>query len=250
MADGRLEGRAALVTGGARGIGAAIAKALAAAGADVAIVDFCLEPEAAGVVAAIESAGRRALALAADVADFSRAAEVVDEVRRSFGRLDVLVCNAGINLDGVIWKMDEERFDRVLAVNLKGCFNYCRAAAPVFREAKGGKVVNVTSINGMRGKFGQTNYAASKAGVIGLTKSLARELGRAGVNVNAVAPGLVETEMVAAMPEEAKAASVAETVLGRPGTPEDVANVVVFLASDLARHVTGEVIRVDGGQYI
>jgi 3-oxoacyl-[acyl-carrier protein] reductase len=188
--------------------------------------------------------------VAADVGDFARAPEVVDEVRSALGGLHILVANAGINRDRVVWKMEEEDWDAVLTVNLKGAFNYARAVAPLFREQGGGRIVGITSINGLRGKFGQTNYAASKAGLIGLVKSLARELGRAGVTVNAVAPGIVRTEMVAGMPEEAIRASVAETVLGRIGSPEDVANLVVFLASDLAGHVTGEVVRVDGGQYI
>ena len=247
---GLLAGRAALVTGGSLGIGAAIARVFAAEGADVAVNYRRHDTEAKAVAADVEAAGGRSLVLKADVADFGRAQEVVDQVREAFGRLDILVCNAGINRDGVIWKMTEENWDLVLTTNLKGYFNYCRAAAPIFREQKSGRIINITSINGLRGKFGQTNYAAAKAGIVGFTKSLARELGRAQVTVNAVAPGLIETDMIAEMPDEAKAASLAETVLNRLGTPEDVANVVAFLASDMARHVTGEVIRVDGGQYI
>jgi 3-oxoacyl-[acyl-carrier protein] reductase len=245
-----LEGKSAIVTGASLGIGSAIAKALAEAGSNVAVNYRKHDAEAREVAAEVEAAGAKALVLQADVSDHARAQEVVDEVRETFGGLDILVCNAGINRDGVIWKMPEENWDQVMAINLKGYFNYCRAVAPIFKEQKSGKVVNITSINGMRGKFGQTNYAASKAGIIGLTKSMAREMGRAQVNVNAVAPGLIETAMVADMPEEAKKVSLAETVFGRLGTPEDVASVVVFLASDLSRHVTGEVIRVDGGQYI
>jgi 3-oxoacyl-[acyl-carrier protein] reductase len=245
-----LIGKSAIVTGGSLGIGAAIARVLAEAGANVAVNYRRHDTEAKKVVADIEALGSRGLALQADVADFNRAQEVVDEVRETFGRLDILVCNAGINRDGVIWKMTEEKWDQVIATNLKGYFNYCRAVAPIFKEQKSGRIVNVSSINGMRGKFGQTNYAASKAGIIGFSKSLARELGRAHVTVNVVAPGLIETDMVADMPEAAKAASLAETVLGRLGTPEDVANAVLFLASEMARQVTGEIIRVDGGQYI
>jgi len=249
--EGRLlAGKTAIVTGGSLGIGAAISRTLGREGANVALNYRKHDAEARGVVAAIEEAGGKGIALKADVADFARAQEVADEVRETFGGVDILVCNAGINRDGVIWKMTEENWDAVLDTNLKGYFNYARAVAPIFKEQKSGRIVNVTSINGMRGKFGQTNYAASKAGIIGLTKSLARELGRAQVTVNAVAPGLIETDMVANMPEEAKAVSLGETVLNRLGDPEDVANVVLFLASDLARHVTGEVIKVDGGQYI
>jgi len=245
-----LEGKSAIVTGASLGIGSAIAKALAEAGCNVAVNYRKHDAEAREVAAEVEAAGAKALVLQADVSDYARAQEVVTEVREGFGGLDVLVCNAGINRDGVIWKMPEENWDQVMAINLKGYFNYCRAVAPIFKEQKSGRIINITSINGMRGKFGQTNYAASKAGIIGLTKSIARELGRSKVTANAVAPGLIETDMVADMPEEAKAASLGETVLGQLGTPEDVANVVMFLASDLARHVTGEVIRVDGGQYI
>ncbi|MHC4470320.1 MAG: SDR family NAD(P)-dependent oxidoreductase [Planctomycetota bacterium] len=245
-----LEGKSAIVTGASLGIGSAIARALAEAGSNVAVNYRKHDAEAKQVAADVEAAGARSLVLQADVSDFARAQEVVEEVRESFGGLDILVCNAGINRDGVIWKMAEDSWDQVIGINLKGYFNYCRAAAPIFKEQKAGKVINITSINGMRGKFGQTNYAASKAGIIGLTKSMAREMGRSQVNVNAVAPGLIETAMVADMPEEAKKVSLAETVFNRLGTPEDVANVVVFLASELSRHVTGEVIRVDGGQYI
>ena len=245
-----LEGKSAIVTGASLGIGSAIARALAEAGANVAVNYRKHDVEAREVASEVEAAGAKSLVLQADVSDYDRAQAVVSEVREKFGGLDILVCNAGINRDGVIWKMSEENWDQVIGINLKGYFNYCRAAAPIFKEQKSGKVINITSINGMRGKFGQSNYAASKAGIIGLTKSMAREMGRSQVNVNAVAPGLIETAMVADMPEEAKQASLAETVFGRLGSPEDVANVVVFLASDISRHVTGEVIRVDGGQYI
>ena len=168
----------------------------------------------------------------------------------AFGRIDILINNAGINRDGVLWKMTEEQWDAVIDVNLKGCFNYIRAVSPKFREQKHGKIVSVSSINGMRGKFGQANYAASKAGIIGLTKSAARELGPSNVNVNAVAPGFVQTDMTQALPEQIRRQALQETVLERFALPEDVAEVIVFLASEQARHVTGEVVRVDGGQYL
>ncbi|TET82118.1 SDR family oxidoreductase, partial [candidate division TA06 bacterium] len=191
-----------------------------------------------------------ALAVKADVSNFQDAQKMVDTVVMEFGSLDILVNNAGINWDGVIWKMSEEQWDTVISIDLKGCFNYIRAVSPIFREQKHGKIVNITSINALRGKFGQSNYSAAKAGVIGLTKTAAKELGKYSINVNSVAPGLIETEMIKKMPDDAKQVSINETTFKRLGTPEDVAHVVAFLCSDLSRHVTGEVIKVDGGQYI
>jgi len=245
-----LEGKNAIVTGGSLGIGAAIARELGRQGSNVAINYRKHDTEAKQVVADIEAMGRKGLAVKADVSKFSDAENMVNQVIEEFGGLDILVNNAGINRDGVIWKMTEEQWDQVIDINLKGYFNYIHAAVKTFREQKGGKIINVTSINGLRGKFGQTNYSASKAGIIGLTKALARELGRANVNVNAVAPGLIETDMMKDAPDSVKEAALAEIVLGRMGKPEEVASVVAFLCSESARHITGEVIRVDGGQYI
>jgi 3-oxoacyl-[acyl-carrier protein] reductase len=245
-----LSGQAAIVTGGSLGIGAAVAEELGRRGVNVAINYRKHKEEAEGIVARIEASGAKALAVQADVSVFEDALRMVETVRETFGRLDILVNNAGINWDGVVWKMAEEQWDAVIAVNLKGCFNYTRAVAPVFREQKSGRIVNVTSINGLRGKFGQSNYAASKAGIIGLTKSVAKELGKAGVNVNAVAPGLIETDMIKDAPQEVLDMALKEIVLGRIGKPEEVASVVAFLCSEEARHITGEVIKVDGGQYI
>ena len=245
-----LKGKAAIVTGGSLGIGSAIALTLAEHGADVAINFRKHKEEADEIVRKIESTGRRGLAVRADVASFEDAGKMVDQVRETFGGLDILVNNAGVNWDGVIWKMSEEQWDAVLNINLKGFFNYIRLCSPFFREQKSGKIINITSINGMRGKFGQSNYTASKAGIIGLTKTVARELGKYSVNVNAVAPGLIETEMMAKAPEAVKDAALKEIVLGRLGQPDEVGQVVAFLASEAARHITGEVIRVDGGQYI
>ena len=245
-----LVGKAGIVTGGSLGIGAAIARELARLGANVAINYRRHDTEAKQVVADIEAMGRKGLAIKADVAAFADAERMVGEVREAFGGLDILVNNAGINRDGVIWKMTEEQWDQVIDTNLKGYFNYIRAAVGIFKEQKSGKIVNVTSINGMRGKFGQTNYSASKAGIIGLTKSVAREMGRSSVNVNAVAPGLIETDMIKDAPEKVREAALAEIVLGRLGTPQEVASVVAFLCTGAARHITGQVIQVDGGQYI
>lgn len=245
-----LEGKRAIVTGGSLGIGAIIARVLAEEGCDVAINYRKHDEEAKQVGKGIEALGRRCLVVKADVSNFDDAQAMVDKVVGEFGGLDILVCNAGINRDSVIWKMTEDQWDQVMDVNLKGYFNYIRAAVPHFREQKDGKIVNVTSINGMRGKFGQTNYSASKGAIIALTKALAKELGRANVNVNAVAPGMVETEMAENIPEKFLQMAVDETVLGRIAKPEEVANVIAFMCSEGSRHITGEVIKVDGGQYI
>jgi 3-oxoacyl-[acyl-carrier protein] reductase len=245
-----LKGKSAIVTGGSLGIGAAIARKLASHGANVAINYRKHDTEAKQVVAEMEGMGVRGLAVQADVASFGDAEAMVNRAREAFGGLHILVNNAGINWDGVIWKMTEEQWDKVIEVNLKGYFNYVRACVPIFRDQAYGKIVNVTSINGLRGKFGQANYTASKGGIIGFTKTLARELGNKNINVNAVAPGLIETDMVAAMDEEAKEKSRKEIVLGRLGQPEEIANVVAFFASELSRHVTGQVLNVDGGQLI
>jgi 3-oxoacyl-[acyl-carrier protein] reductase len=243
-----LAGKAALVTGGRTGIGAAIALALAGEGCDVAIVDRVVDDAAREVARGIEAAGRRALLLEADVRDFAAAEAAVARAARAFGRLDILVANAGVTADAMSWKMTEEQWDTVLDVNLKGCFAYARAAAPPFRERGAGRIVLIASVNALRGKAGQANYAASKAGVVALGRALARELGRRGVTVNVVAPGMIRTAMTAALPAEVLQRAVDESVLGRIGEPEDVAAAVVFLCSERARHVSGAVLRVDGGQ--
>jgi 3-oxoacyl-[acyl-carrier protein] reductase len=173
-----------------------------------------------------------------------------NQTKKEFGRIDILVCNAGITKDRVIWKMSEKEWDAVINVNLKGYFIYNKLASEYFKDQRYGKIVNITSINGIRGKFGQTNYSASKGGIISLTKALAKEVGKFNVNVNAVAPGMVMTEMAENIPPEFLQKAVDETVLGRIATVQDVANVVVFLCTENARHITGEVIKVDGGQYI
>jgi 3-oxoacyl-[acyl-carrier protein] reductase len=245
-----LDNQTAIVTGASQGIGGAIALDLAANGANVVVTHLGRGADASAICDRISAVGRRAIALDADVSEFSAGQAAVDAAMRAYGRVDILVNNAGVNRDAVIWKMTEEQWDTVLDVNLKGYFNHIRAVAPIFKEQGRGKIVNVSSINGLRGKFGQANYAASKAGVIGLTKSIARDLARFNVNCNAVAPGFIDTDMVRQLPEPIRKQALEEIAFGRIGTPEEVAWVVTFLCSERARHVTGEVIRVDGGQYI
>ncbi|MFH1999859.1 MAG: SDR family NAD(P)-dependent oxidoreductase [Planctomycetota bacterium] len=245
-----LKGKSAIVTGGSMGIGTAAALTLAREGCNVAINYRRHDDEAKEVVKKIEGMGCRGLAVKADVSSYKDAENMVQTVVKEFGGLDIMVCNAGINWDGVIWKMTEEQWDTVINVNLKGYFNYNKAAAMVFKDQKGGKIVNVSSINGLRGKFGQANYSASKGGEIAMSKTLAKELGKFNVNVNVVAPGMVMTEMAKNIPPEFLNMAVNETVLGRIATPEDCAEVIAFFCSDRSRHVTGEVIKIDGGQYI
>ena len=247
-----LEGKSAIVSGGSQGIGAAASVELAREGANVCLLYRKHEGEAKKLEDEIRGMGRKAIAVQCDISSFADADRVVKTALEAFGGLHILVNNAGMNWDGVSWKMSEEQWDRVLEVNLKGYFNFTRHAAPVFKNQKYGKIINVTSINGLRGKFGQSNYSASKAGIVGYTKAIAKELGAFGVNVNAVAPGLIETAMLRESDARDKIVDLAmnEIVLKWVGLPEDVANVIAFLASDKARHVTGEVIKVDGGQYI
>ncbi len=246
---GLLDGRVALVTGGMKGIGLAISEDLAAHGAHVAACGRSMDA-AEAFTEAVERHGVKALPVQADVSDHQRTFEVVEEVRETLGGLDILVLNAGLNRDGVIWKMEEAQWDTVLGADLKGLFNYTRAVSPIFREQKFGRVIVISSINGLRGKFGQSNYAAAKAGGIGFSKAVAKELGRAQVTVNVVAPGMVRTAMADNIPEKFIKIAEDESVLGRIADPEDIAGLVTFLASDRARHITGEVIKVDGGQYI
>lgn len=245
-----LSGRTAIVTGGASGIGAAVAAELASEGCDVAIVDRKPPADAGAALRAIEASGRRARYVETDVRDAASAARGVTDVVAAWGRLDILVCAAGITDDAVSWKMTPEQWERVIGVNLTGCFHWNRAAASVMRERRAGRIVNIGSINGLRGKFGQANYAASKGGLIALTKTLARELGSHGITANVVAPGMVRTEMTVSLAPEIVERAIAETATGRLAEPRDCAAVVAFLCSDRAGHVTGQVVKVDGGQYL
>lgn len=247
-----LEGKNAIVSGGSQGIGTATSLELAREGANVCVLYRKHEAEAKQITDEIRAMGRKALHVQCDIASFSDAEKVVKAALSEFGRIDILVNNAGMNWDGVSWKMTEEQWDRVIEVNLKGYFNFVRHVAPLFKDQKYGKIINITSINGLRGKFGQSNYSAAKAGIIGYTKALAKELGPFGVNVNAIAPGLIETAMMSESEARDKIIEMAmnEMALKRVGQPEDVATVIAFIASDKARHITGDVIKVDGGQYI
>ncbi|HEY6867589.1 MAG TPA: SDR family oxidoreductase [Candidatus Eisenbacteria bacterium] len=236
-----------LVTGGGRGIGLAVVRAWSRRGVAAAVVD-CDAAGEARVGEACRGAGTPWAYFAADVRDFRRAEEVVARAVAQLGRLDHVVLNAGIARDRVSWKMSEEEWDEVLGVNLKGAFNYARAAAPRLRDQGSGSIVFVSSINGLRGKFGQCNYAAAKAGLIGLARSMALELGPSGVTVNVVAPGMVRTPMTAGLPEAVVTRAKAEAALGTLGEPEDVAEAVDFFCREGARHITGTVLRVDGGQ--
>ena len=242
------EGRVALVTGAASGIGRACALELARGGADLALVDAAAEASLAGAENLLKAAGGRVVSFRADVREHARAAQVVEEVLARLGRLDILVNAAGTNADAPLWEMSEEQWRLVLDTNLKGAFSYTQAAARHFRLARSGRIVNVSSIEATRGRFGLANYAASKAGLVALTRSAAAELGRYGVCVNAVAPGFIRTPLVERLSEEVRSRALGETPLGRMGEPEDVAHAVAFLCSERARHITGAVLNVDGGQ--
>jgi 3-oxoacyl-[acyl-carrier protein] reductase len=246
-ADLDLSGTVALVTGAGRGIGRAIALSLAGAGADVAVNDFAGEDACAEVVAGIERLGRKGLVVMADVGDEEQVGEMVERAERELGPLGIVVNNAGITRDNVVMMMDAGDFDAVISTHLRGTFLVSKAAARKMFRRRNGCIINLSSVVGRRGNAGQANYAAAKAGVIGLTKSLAKELGGRGVRVNAIAPGYIDTPMTQALPEETRKLIVDATPLKSIGTTEDVAGAVLFLASDKARFITGCVLPVDGG---
>lgn len=241
-----LKDKIAIVTGASRGIGKAIALRLAQNGANVVVTATKLE-SANKVADAIEKLGRKSLPLAINVAEFSEAEALIKATTTEFSKIDILVNNAGVTRDNLLIRMSQDQWDEVLAVNLKGSFNCIRAATKTFMKQRQGKIVNITSVVGMVGNAGQTNYCASKAGVIGLTKSVAKELAARNIQVNAVAPGFIATAMTAALPDEVKDNLVVAIPLGRIGSPEDVAGVVAFLASEDADYITGQVLNVDGG---
>lgn len=245
-----LENKVALVTGAGRGIGRAIAIALAEEGAEVIVNYNGSEERAKEVKQTIEENGRKASIYKCNVSDFEACETMIREIVKEHGHLDILVNNAGITKDGLIMKMKEEDFDRVLNVNLKGTFNTIRHSARQMLKQRSGKIINISSVSGILGNVGQANYAASKAGVIGLTKTMARELGSRGITVNAIAPGFVDTEMTEVLSEEIRENACKQIILGRFGKPEDIANAAVFLASDKADYITGQVISVDGGMNV
>jgi len=242
-----LSGKTALVTGGTRGIGRAIVEALAGAGAKVAFTYRSSADTAEALKAELEGQGAEALAIQSDAADFDTAQETVKQVIDAWGSLDVLVNNAGVTRDNLLIRMSEDDWDAVIGTNLKSVFNLCKAAYRPMMKQRAGSVINISSVVGVMGNPGQANYAASKAGIIGFTKSLARELGGRGVRANVVAPGYVDTDMTEAMPESARDALAGSIPLGRTAQPEDIANAVLFLASDASSYVTGHTLHVDGG---
>jgi 3-oxoacyl-[acyl-carrier protein] reductase len=247
MAMFRLDGKVAVVTGGSRGIGRATALALAAQGATVVVTYVRGADEARAVVAAIEDKGGKAEAVAFDVSDMAASEAAIAEIAKRHGRLDVMVANAGIAIDGLVLRFKEEDFDRLFAVNVKGAIACARAAIKVMMRAKTGRIVFLSSIVGEMGNAGQTGYAATKAALIGITKSLAREYASRNVTVNAVAPGFIDTEMTTAIAGDAKEQMLKAIPLGRTGRAEEIAAAVAFLASDEASYVTGETLRVNGG---
>jgi len=237
----------ALITGAARGIGRAIALALARPGLTIYLNDISLGEEAARTQKDVAAKGAEAKLIEFNVADFVQVQQGIDEIVKESGRLDLLVNNAGITRDNLILRMKEEEWDAVLAVNLKGAYNCIRAVSKTMVKQRFGRIINLSSVVGVMGNAGQANYVASKAGLIGLTKSVARELGSRNITVNAVAPGFIQTEMTESLPEKVKAEMMAQIPLGRFGTPEEVAQAVVFLASEAATYITGQVIHINGG---
>lgn len=242
-----LKGKTALVTGAARGIGKAIALRFAAEGADVAFTDLSIDENGQATEREIAAWGVKVKAYASNAALFDDAHKLTEEVSREFGRIDILVNNAGITRDGLMLRMSEQQWDAVINVNLKSAFNLTHAVAPIMMRQKSGSIINMASVVGISGNAGQANYSASKAGMIGLAKSVAKELGSRGVRANAIAPGFIITDMTAALSEEVRQEWAKQIPLRRGGTPEDVAGVAVFLASELSAYVTGQVIPVCGG---
>ena len=243
---GLLDGKVALVTGAARGIGKAIALKFASEGADVAFTDLVINEAAEETVKEIEAFGHKVKAYASNAADFAQTQEVVDQIMADFGHIDILVNNAGITKDGLMLRMSEAQWDAVINVNLKSAFNFIHALTPIMARQRGGSIINMSSVVGVSGNAGQCNYSASKAGLIGLAKSIAKEMGPRGIRANCIAPGFIISDMTKALSEEVREQWMKTIPLRRGGTPEDVANVALFLASDLSSYVSGQVIHVCG----
>lgn len=242
-----LAGKTALVTGAARGIGKALALKFASEGANVAFTDLVIDENGKQTEEEIAAYGVKAKGYASNAADFAQTEEVVAKVKEDFGSIDILVNNAGITKDGLMMRMSEAQWDAVIAVNLKSAFNFIHAVLPIMMRQRSGSIINMASVVGVHGNAGQANYAASKAGLIALAKSIAQEVGSRGIRANAIAPGFIETAMTAALPDEVRAEWCKKIPLRRGGKVEDIANVALFLASDMSSYVSGQVIQVDGG---
>lgn len=244
---GLLTGKTALITGAARGIGKAIALKFAEEGANIAFTDLKIDENGEETRKEIEAKGVKCMAYASNAANFEETAEVVNKIKEDFGSIDILVNNAGITKDGLMLRMTEQQWDAVIAVNLKSAFNFIHACTPIMMRQRKGSIINMASVVGVHGNAGQSNYAASKAGLIALAKSVAQEMGSRGIRANAIAPGFIETAMTAALSEDVRKEWMKAIPLRRGGQPEDIANVATFLASDLSSYVSGQVIQVDGG---
>ena len=242
-----LEGKTALVTGAARGIGKALALKFASEGANVAFTDLVIDENGKKTEEEIAAYGVKARGYASNAADFAQTEDVVNKIKEDFGSIDILVNNAGITKDGLMMRMSEAQWDAVIAVNLKSAFNFIHAVLPIMMRQRSGSIINMASVVGVHGNAGQANYAASKAGLIALAKSIAQEVGSRGIRANAIAPGFIETAMTAALPDEVRAEWCKKIPLRRGGKVEDIANVALFLASDMSSYVSGQVIQVDGG---
>ena len=244
---GLLQGKTALITGAARGIGKAIALKFASEGANIAFTDLVIDELGQATEQEIAALGVKAKGYASNAADFQQTEEVVKLVKEEFGTIDILVNNAGITKDGLMLRMSEQQWDAVIAVNLKSAFNFIHACVPVMMRQRNGSIINMSSVVGVHGNAGQANYAASKAGLIALAKSIAQEMGPRGIRANAIAPGFIDTAMTQALPEEVRKEWCNKIPLRRGGSVEDIANTALFLASDLSSYVSGQVIQVDGG---
>ena len=245
-----LEGKVAIVTGAARGIGKAIALKLASEGANIAFTDLVIDENGQATEKEIAALGVKVKGYASNAANFDETHEIVKLIVEDFGRVDILVNNAGITKDGLMMRMTEAQWDVVINVNLKSAFNFIHACTPIMMKQKSGSIINMSSVVGVSGNAGQANYSASKAGMIGLAKSVAKELGSRGIRANVIAPGFIETEMTHQLPEEIRKGWYEKIALRRGGTPEDVANVTLFLASDMSSYVSGQVINVCGGMNV